>query len=126
MIGLIGLVAVAALIWWIGRSDAAIISVVVVEDGLALGVNFDTCNVDVSVDIDEHDERVVLYPKNHEWHLFVMGSDDCSDLVRVELERPLSDRTVVDSSGQEFELVPELLRQDTEQPTSLPVGCSSV
>jgi hypothetical protein len=80
---------------------AAVIELRAVDNGLGLEVLLDTCNADVSVDVDEYDDRIVVHATNPDWHLFVAG-DDCQDGVRVELDRPLGDRRVTDSSGGEI------------------------
>lgn len=74
----------------------------VLNGDLGLEVILDTCNADVSVDVDEYDDRIVVHAKNHDWYLVDTGSDDCEDLVRVDLENPLGNRSVTHSSGDEI------------------------
>jgi hypothetical protein len=82
--------------------QATIQRVTATEGGYALEVGLATCNAEVGVDIEEHADRIVLHPKRHDRHLWVTGSDDCQDIVRVELKSPLGSREVVDSSGDEL------------------------
>lgn len=72
-----------------------------VDGGLVLEVGLNSCNADVSVEVDEYADRVVIHPKRHDRHLWVTGSDDCSDQMRVSLEQPLGDRKAVNSWGRE-------------------------
>lgn len=81
---------------------AAVMEVRAVDSGLGLEVVLSTCNADVSVDVDEYDDRIVVHATNPDWHLFVAGGGDCVDLVRVDLERPLGNRRVTNASGDEF------------------------
>ena len=68
------------------------------SDELALEVILDTCNADVSVDVGEYDDRIVIHGKQHDWYRFLTFRPACQDLVRVDLERPLGDRRVTRSS----------------------------
>jgi len=103
LLELLGLVSLVALIFLaIYRGDATVTAVHAVTGDLALDVLFDTCNADVSVDVEEHDDRVEIHPKNHDWEFPLTAQDDCQDLVRVALEQPLGDRVVTDSSGDEI------------------------
>jgi len=99
LVGLLGLVGLFGLISINGYRDAVVHEVWVVDDELALDVILDTCNAEVSVDVDEYDDRVVIRGTHHDWYRYLVGSDDCQDVVRVELERPLGDRRVMNSSG---------------------------
>lgn len=101
LVGLVGLVGVLGLISIAGFRDAVVHEVWATDDELRLDVVLDTCNADVSVEVDEYDDRVVLRATHHDWYRYLLGSDDCQDLVRVDLERPLGDRRVTDSSGDE-------------------------
>jgi hypothetical protein len=86
---------------------ATVVEVWAVDDGgFHLEVLLDTCNADVSVDVEEHDDRIVVRAKNHDRRLFVSGGDDCQDLVRVDLERPLGTRAVTSSSGDNVLVTP--------------------
>jgi hypothetical protein len=68
------------------------------DDLLGLGVILDICNADVSVDVEEYDERIVVHAKNHDSYLLDAGSDDCQNVVRVDLDKPLSGCRVTISS----------------------------
>jgi len=99
LLGLIGLVALTALVGF--RGHPTVVEVWRVDDdNLGLEVALDTCNADVSVDLDEYDDRIVIRAKNHDWYQLDTGGDDCQDLVRVSLEKPLGDRRVTNSSGE--------------------------
>ena len=98
-----GLVCLLALLSLTGcRGQPTIMEVWTTDDHLVIEVILDTCNEDVSVDIDEYGDRVVVRATNHDAHLIDTGSDDCLDVLRVDLERPLGDRRVTDSSGDEI------------------------
>lgn len=100
---LAGLISLAALIGLIGcRGDVTILEVRPINDGPGLEVVLNTCNADVSVDIEEYDDRIVVHAENHDRRLFVTGTDDCTDVVPVDLGTPLGDRRVTDPSGNEF------------------------
>ncbi len=66
------------------------------EARLALGVN--TCNADLSADVDETEDKIVITvtARND-------SSDDCADQLIVDLAEPLGTRSVVDGSdGREL------------------------
>lgn len=103
LLGLAVLIGSVGLLERVGITDlhpqATIMEVRAIDDGRQLEVLLDTCNAEVSVAVEEHDDRIVLSASNHDRRLFVTGGDDCQDLVRVDLERPLGIRTVTTSSG---------------------------
>jgi hypothetical protein len=100
---LAGLVALVALVGLSScRGDASVVEVWAIDDGRRLEVILDTCNADVTVTVEEYDNRVVVHAENHDRHVLFTGSDDCQDLVRVELASSLADRRVMNSSGEEF------------------------
>ena len=102
-VSLVGLVCLLGLISLTGcRGQPTIMEVWTTDDDLVIEVILDTCNADVSVEVDEYDDRIVVHATNHDSHLLDTGSDDCEDLVRVDLERPLGDRRVTNSSGDEI------------------------
>jgi hypothetical protein len=107
---LVGLIALVGLVGLVGltscRGDVTVMEVWAIDDGRGLEVILDTCNADVSVTVEEYDDRVVVHAENHDRRLFFAGSDDCQDLVRVELGTPLGSRRVTNSSGEEFVVVP--------------------
>ena len=94
LLGLIGLTSC--------RGDVSVVEVWAIDDGRRLEVILDTCNADVTVTVEEYDNRVVVHAENHDRHVFFTGSDDCQDRVRVELASSLADRRVMNSSGEEF------------------------
>ncbi len=104
LIGLVGLLERAGLTDL--HPEATIMEVRAINDGRQLEVLLDTCNAEVSVGVEEHDDRVVLRASNHDRRLFVSGGEDCQDLVRVDLERPLGTRTVRTSSGDRVVVTP--------------------
>ena len=100
LVGLIGLLGLISLTGC--RGQPTIMEVWTTDDDLVIEVILDTCNEDVSVDIDEYGDRVVVRATNHDAHLIDTGSDDCQGGVRVDLEKPLADRRVTNSSGAEI------------------------
>lgn len=102
---LVAVVALIAAVVLIGitnrRGEAEILEVRATNDD-SLEVELGTCNADVSVRVDEYHDRVVIRARHHDWYRFLTGSDDCTDVVRVQLEDPLGNRTVTNSSGDEF------------------------
>ena len=95
LVGLVGLLGLT------GCVDA-VVHEVRTSDELTLEVILDTCNADVSVDVEEYDDRIVIHATHHDWYRYLTGSDDCQDGVCVDLERPLGDRRVTNSSGDEI------------------------
>lgn len=93
---------VLLLVTWDG--NASVLAVQVADDGRALRVTVDTCNADVSVDVEEYSDQVVLRPKHHDWYRYLFGSNDCADGVWVELDAVLGDRIVTNSSGDELDV----------------------
>jgi len=83
------------------RGVAEILEVRATNDN-SLEVALGTCNADVSVRVDEYHDRVVIRARHHDWYRFLTGSDDCADVVRVQLQDPLGNRTVTNLSGDEF------------------------
>ena len=104
LLGLLGLLERAGITDL--HPQATIVEVWAIDDGSQLEVVLDTCNAEVSVDAEEYADRVLLRANNHDRRLFVSGSDDCQDLVRVELERPLGNRAVMSSSGDSVVVTP--------------------
>jgi hypothetical protein len=72
------------------------------SDELALEVILDTCNADVSVDVEEYDDRIVIQATQHDLSRLLTFRPACQDLVRVDLEKLLGDRRVTNSSGDEI------------------------
>jgi hypothetical protein len=64
------------------------------EGGRELVLTVDSCNADLSADVEESPSRVtvIVNVRNH-------TSDDCADVVIVHLEEPLGERELVDASG---------------------------
>jgi len=111
----VALLAMAGLFALLGlagcRGQPMIMEVWETDDDLVIEVVLDTCNADVSVAIEEFDDRIVLTARDADAHAIDTGGDDCQDLVRVELERSLGDRRVVDSSGSEIVVVDTALSE---------------
>ena len=84
---------------------SAVVHEVRVNGELALEVILDTCNADVSVDVEEYDDRAVIHATQHDWYRFLIFRNACQDLVPVNLERPLGDRRVTNSSGDEIAVI---------------------
>ena len=99
---LVALVVLLALLVADRCDDADIFAVWTTADARILGVSLDTCNADVSVAVEEHDDRIVLSATHHDWYRYLFGRDDCSDGVLVELDAPLGSRSVENSSGDEI------------------------
>lgn len=96
LVGLAGLVSLAAC-----RPDVSVMEVRVLDERL-LEVALDTCNADVSVEVREYDDRVEVDPRWHDRPLIMTGSDDCQDVIRVELQDSLGSRAVTNTSGEAF------------------------
>ncbi len=79
LVGLLGLLVASRC------DDAEVVAAQTTADERVLLVAVDTCNADVSVDVDEHDDRIVLHATHHDWYRYLFGSDDCGDLVRDEI-----------------------------------------
>lgn len=75
--------------------DARVIAVRATDDDRQLEVSLDTCNADVSVEVEEHEDRVVVRATHHDWYRYLTGSDDCADGVAVDLDAPLGSRALV-------------------------------
>lgn len=83
----------------------AVVHEVRVIDELVLEVILDTCNADVSVDVEENDDRIVVEARYHDWYRFLFARNHCQDLVPVNLEKPLGDRVVTGPSGDEIAVI---------------------
>lgn len=96
-------------------TEARVAEVQVLEGGAALDVIVDTCNAELSVDVDESPDRIEIRVSRDDLDLF--GSDDCQDVVRVQLDEPVGTRTIVTRGGRE---VPLATVPATEVVTDLP------
>lgn len=95
-------VAVLAVGCGLVPQDARILqAAIAADDPTRLELMVDSCNADVSTDVVESaDEVVVTVTVRND------TQDDCADLAVVELDEPLADRAVVD--GARGEPVPVL------------------
>jgi|GEM_PF-1014756 len=85
-----------------GAGEAAIRAAYIGADGITLEVGVDTCNADLTTDVVETGAQVevtVMVENN--------TTADCADSIRITLDAPLGDRTLVDgSSGETVDVLP--------------------
>jgi hypothetical protein len=96
-------------------TEARVLEVQILEGGRALVVAVETCNAQLSVDVDESPERIEIRVSRDDLDLF--GSDDCLDAVRVQLDEPVGTRTILTRGGRE---VPIATVPATEVVTDVP------
>jgi hypothetical protein len=86
--------------------DARVVEVRATDDPAVLDVFVDTCNADLNTTVTETGEEVVIDVEDSDRALFDAGGDDCQDLVTIELDEPLGERSVVLADGTPVVLLP--------------------
>ena len=101
-IGVGGLVLFAAGCAGSGGGDAEIAEIRQTDDPRVLEVSVNTCNADLTPDITETSDDVTLSITQQNNAV----GDDCQDSIRIELDQPLGDRTILQSDGSPFRPLP--------------------
>lgn len=94
-----------------GDASANIVEVQETNDPVVLDVIIDTCNAEVSVDVRETASTVELSVDRADSDDPLAGTNDCLDLVRVDLIEPLGSRTLTTADGTQ---IPFVALQDDE------------
>ena len=85
-----------------GVGDAEIAEIRQTDDPRGLEVSVNTCNADLTPDITETSDDVTLSITQQNNAV----GDDCQDSIRIELDQPLGDRTILLSDGSPFRPLP--------------------
>lgn len=85
-----------------GGGDAEIAEIRQTVDPRVLEVSVNTCNADLTPDITETSDDVTLSITQQNNAV----GDDCQDSIRIELDQPLGDRTILLGDGSPFRPLP--------------------
>lgn len=88
-----------------GDSSATIVEIQQTNNPLVVDVIIDTCNADVSVDVEESGSEVEFDVHRSDSASALGGTDDCLDMVRVALDEPLGSRQPSRADGTSIPFV---------------------